>query len=179
MQFGEQIKEARKALGLTQEQMANQLGISRQAVSNWENDRNLPDIEMLINMACTFHLSLDELILGGRNMANNNTKSPIANDSNPDSDLAQKLIRDGSEAQRSKWIAITVGIGAVLFAASICLFAMRATSPDITLTNGNIAESGFGYTAFGMLSFLASLITFLGVGASAIVRLIKNREKHA
>ena len=53
MNFGEQIKKLRKQKNLTQEQMASQLGISRQAVSNWENDRNLPDIEMLISIAVT------------------------------------------------------------------------------------------------------------------------------
>ena len=50
MDFGEQIKRIRKDLVLTQEQMADKLGVSRQAVSNWENNRNLPDIEMLIEM---------------------------------------------------------------------------------------------------------------------------------
>ena len=47
MNFGEQIKRIRKEQNMTQGQFAEKLGISRQAVSNWENDRNLPDIEML------------------------------------------------------------------------------------------------------------------------------------
>ena len=50
MNFGEQIKNIRSERKLTQEQMAAQLNVSRQAISNWENNRNLPDIEMLITM---------------------------------------------------------------------------------------------------------------------------------
>ncbi|MDY2627183.1 MAG: helix-turn-helix transcriptional regulator [Lachnospiraceae bacterium] len=61
MNFGAQIKKMRKERKLTQEQMAKELGVSRQAVSNWENDRNLPDIEMLILISRVFHISLDNL----------------------------------------------------------------------------------------------------------------------
>ena len=64
MKFGEQIKAIRKESGLTQEQFAAKLDVTRQAVSNWENERNLPDIEMLIRISRTFHVSLDRLILG-------------------------------------------------------------------------------------------------------------------
>lgn len=62
MNFGDNIKKVRTERNLTQQQMADKLLVSRQAVSNWENDRNLPDIEMLINIALTFEVSLDELI---------------------------------------------------------------------------------------------------------------------
>ena len=98
MNFGEQIKKLRKQKNLTQEQMASQLGISRQAVSNWENDRNLPDIEMLISIAVTFQISLDDLILGGRDMNN----------------MTEKLIKDGSENRRAKMNLISTCIGAAL-----------------------------------------------------------------
>ena len=50
MDFGEQIKSIRQKEKLTQEQFAMKLNVSRQAVSNWENNKNLPDIGMLILM---------------------------------------------------------------------------------------------------------------------------------
>lgn len=53
-----------------QEQFAEKLNVTRQAVSNWENNRNLPDIEMLILIAQTFHISLDNLILAGNKEMN-------------------------------------------------------------------------------------------------------------
>ncbi len=68
MEFGDKIKELRRQNKLTQEQFATKLTVTRQAVSNWENNRNLPDLEMLILISTIFHLSLDELILGGNNM---------------------------------------------------------------------------------------------------------------
>lgn len=62
MSFGEQIKNIRKKEKLTQEQFAIRLNVSRQVVSNWENNKNLPDIGMLILISNVFHISLDALI---------------------------------------------------------------------------------------------------------------------
>ena len=59
MEFGDQIRNIRKKENLTQEQFAIKLNVSRQAVSNWENNKNLPDIGMLILMSDVFQISLD------------------------------------------------------------------------------------------------------------------------
>ena len=75
MNFGTQIKMIRKENQLTQEQFANQLNISRQTVSARENNRYLPDIEMIVEIAKTFNLSLDDLILG-----NTVVKDKLVND---------------------------------------------------------------------------------------------------
>lgn len=62
MTLGEKIRSLRKTAGLSQEAFAEQLGVSRQAVSKWENDNGLPETEKLINMAKLFGVSLDTLI---------------------------------------------------------------------------------------------------------------------
>nr|WP_260983158.1 helix-turn-helix transcriptional regulator [Lactobacillus johnsonii] len=48
MEFAEQIKRLRKENNLTQEEMVKKPNITRQAIFNWENNRNLPDFEMII-----------------------------------------------------------------------------------------------------------------------------------
>ena len=50
--------------------MAQKLHVTRQAVSNWEHGKNLPDLGMLVEIARTFHVSLDWLILGGDDNVN-------------------------------------------------------------------------------------------------------------
>ena len=57
MNFDEKIIKIRKDNNLTQEEMAEKLNVSRQAISNWENKRNLPDIEMLIIISKIFSIS--------------------------------------------------------------------------------------------------------------------------
>ncbi|MGR5970058.1 helix-turn-helix transcriptional regulator [Bacillus paranthracis] len=49
---------------LTQEQFSKKLNVSRQTISSWENNRNLPDLEMVVTIAKMFNISLDQLILG-------------------------------------------------------------------------------------------------------------------
>lgn len=62
MTLGEKIRTLRKKAGLSQEALAEKLGVSRQAVSKWENDNGMPETEKLIAMAKLFDTSLDDLI---------------------------------------------------------------------------------------------------------------------
>ena len=60
--LNEKIKELRIALNLSQVKLAEALGVSKQCVSNWENDNIQPSIEMLIKLAQFFRVSCDYLL---------------------------------------------------------------------------------------------------------------------
>jgi len=60
--FGDQIKALRKSHNLNQVQLAQKLDVSKQTVSNWENNNILPSIEMLIKIARFFSVSTDYLL---------------------------------------------------------------------------------------------------------------------
>ena len=62
MSLGEKIREKRKQAGFSQEQLAEKLHVSRQAITKWETDKGIPDIANLIAISDEFGLSLDELI---------------------------------------------------------------------------------------------------------------------
>ena len=62
MNLGEKIKECRKQAGFSQEQLAERLNVSRQAITKWETNKGIPDIANLIAISDEFGLSLDELI---------------------------------------------------------------------------------------------------------------------
>lgn len=65
-QIGRQIAENRRAKGLTQEQLAEEFGVSPQAVSKWENGASCPDILILPQLADFFGITVDELLRGPR-----------------------------------------------------------------------------------------------------------------
>lgn len=62
MEIGQKLKESRTAAGLSQEALAQQLGVTRQTVSSWEKNRSYPDIGSLIKLSDLYGLSLDELL---------------------------------------------------------------------------------------------------------------------
>lgn len=62
MNFSEKLKEIRKNEGLSQEQLAEKIGVSRQAITKWETGKGLPDVENMIIIAEIFKTTLDELL---------------------------------------------------------------------------------------------------------------------
>ena len=60
--FGDRIKSLRLSYNLSQVQLANQLKVSKQTISNWENNNILPSIEMLVKIATIFSVSTDYLL---------------------------------------------------------------------------------------------------------------------
>lgn len=62
MTLAEKLKFLRKQAGMSQEQLAEKLGVSRQAVTKWETDAGIPDIENVITISALFDISIDELL---------------------------------------------------------------------------------------------------------------------
>lgn len=137
MNFGEQIKKIRSENGLTQEQLTTQLNVSRQTISSWENNRNLPDLEMVVKIAKVFNLSLDQLILGG-------------------SDMEHKLIQDGSETNRAKINRSIIIIGSILLCiGAACLFLKGITVEYID--SEGFCMKAFSFSLLDSCSYSAAL----------------------
>ncbi|HGI4617621.1 TPA: helix-turn-helix domain-containing protein [Streptococcus agalactiae] len=64
MEIGQQIIRYRKQQALSQEELAEKVYVSRQSISNWENDKTYPDIHSLLLLSQIFQVSLDQLIKG-------------------------------------------------------------------------------------------------------------------
>ena len=68
MELGKQIKTYRQEARLSQEELANRIYVSRQTISNWENDKSYPDVNSLVLLGEVFHISLDKLVKGDIDM---------------------------------------------------------------------------------------------------------------
>ena len=64
MEIGKKLKEARLNRDLTQEVIAEKLNVSRQTISNWENEKSYPDIISVIELSNLYSISLDDLLKG-------------------------------------------------------------------------------------------------------------------
>jgi len=147
MDFGMQIKKLRSSHKLTQEQLALKLNVSRQTISSWENNRNLPDLEMVVQIAKIFEISLDQLILG-------------------DPTMTSKLMKDGSDMRKAR-ISLIITI-AMLLGGVICfgLFMMIGSTVD----SSGILHEPFFLVPIGYLFLLMGII-------SGVVYLIQRIRK--
>ena len=68
MEIGKKLKNARIEAGLTQEKAAEKIDVSRQTISNWENEKSYPDIISVIALSDLYSVSLDELLKGDQKM---------------------------------------------------------------------------------------------------------------
>lgn len=68
MNVGQKLKESRTKSKMTQEQVAEKLFVSRQTISNWENEKSYPDIISVIKLSDLYSISLDELLKGDEKM---------------------------------------------------------------------------------------------------------------
>ena len=145
MRFEEKIVELRKQKGLSQEELAEQLGVSRQAVSRWELGQTLPDIPNLLQLCELFGVSSDYLV---------KDEEQVAAKSDQNAKTIAKLTREREkvryQARRyyytawaallmatgflvssvidSRWICFGIGIGQVMGACIIWILYSRAVS---------------------------------------------------
>ena len=77
--FAIQLAKLRKDAGLSQAQLADQLQVSRQSVSKWENGTVLPDIDRIIEISNILQVSLDELVLGKQKVAETSMINKLVN----------------------------------------------------------------------------------------------------
>lgn len=71
MDLGSRIKTEREKLNLSQDELAQRMNISRQAISKWETRKSYPDIEKILQLSNIFNLSLDELVKGDKDFQEN------------------------------------------------------------------------------------------------------------
>lgn len=107
MQISNRIQKLRKEKGLSQDQLAGEIGVSRQAVSKWESQQSLPDVEKLIALSDYFGVSTDYLLKG----TENNIGSPYKN-----------------EKQNKKSDYLFPIIGKILYMASAFFIALELIS---------------------------------------------------
>lgn len=74
MNVSDRIRELRKIKGISQDELAEKLGVSRQAISKWENEQSIPDIDKIIMLSDYFEVSTDYLLKGVEPVKSMNNK---------------------------------------------------------------------------------------------------------
>lgn len=122
MTFGGRLQQVRKAAGLSQEQLGELVGMSRQAVSKWETDQAAPDIETLARLCGVLGVSADELL--GREVP------PRRAENAPPSGGLEECVRVNAAKRcfTAGWITVLVGM--VLLVAELFSLLLLQTRDD-------------------------------------------------
>lgn len=141
MEFSAQIKKIRTDNQLTQEQLAQQLNVSRQTISSWENNRNIPDLEMVVSIAKLFNISLDQLILG-------------------DDIMREKLVKDSSEVKKAKinMVSVILFLLGVLSLTAKSIIGAKVGNDGVLQEPFVLLPLGYLLVAVGIIIFIVTLI---------------------
>ena len=139
---GKNLKNIRKKNDLTQDELAEKLSVTRQAVSNWENGKTEPDIETLTNISQIFDISIDELVDG---------------------------IPKGIKELRGKKSHLYIGIGFTVFYVISSLLMIIFEKPLHDYVNSTYDVF---YSAFSVLVWKPLTVVSAGIGISALISYI-------
>lgn len=146
MNLGEKLQLLRKAKGLSQEQLAVELGLTRQAISRWELNDTLPDTENVIRLARFFGVSTDYLLLDeveGKNRPVSPVQdTPPQQGTPPAADPGQTRLRT----------SVVGGLFDCAIGLISCLFALHLSSPGLLAVG--LMEQAVGVFLFELMGVL-------------------------
>ena len=160
MTLGQRIQKGRKEAGLSQEELAEQLGVSRQAVSRWENDNGYPEMEKIIRLSQIYQVSLDYLV-------GNEQEKPGEDISEKGWYVSNELAESFLAHQKSKFIKIGIcfllacvssvfsymnmynNVGDVISTfKSLAGIVQVQTFPSICFTNSSVVPTSIIFPSF-------------------------------
>lgn len=131
MSFGERLQEVRRKNGLTQEQFAEELNVSRQAVSKWESSRGYPEIEKILYICNRYRVGVGELFADEVPPAPREaekSEAPAAVETLPAGNLRSAVSGFlNNLSPKNKWLAVGVLAGVACLSALIALFLKGGT----------------------------------------------------
>ena len=146
MRIGKFIAESRKALGLTQRQLADTLDISDKTVSKWECGKGLPEVSLMLPLCRTLGISVNEMLSGERLDEGNYKERAEEN--------MMDLIKENAENKKRMALSVICGVITVIAVCSLITIASYLPLPVIVRI---------------LLIILAFATAVAGIGAAAVL----------
>lgn len=162
MNFGKNLQKFRKARGLSQEELAEKMGVSRQAIGKWESGGGYPEAEKLIELSEVLGCSMDALVRGEADESKDGATRSGSSDLSAVTDTPVKAEYVRLMNKFSKWIAVAIG-----------LILLGVT--------GLVAMSSFGeyYADYGVVLMLGFVMVSVPIFVVRGMEMGSFKEKHS
>ena len=170
MKTGSLLRELRKEKEMTQEQLAEKLNVARRTVSRWETGSNMPDLDVLIELADFYNVDIREIIDGERKQVNMDTETMDT----------LKKVADYAEEERkllARRMWDLTAAGCVMFWTFMFLYT---TGLSETGSWGNLADFALGLTGASMvlnLMYCSGRLERIRAWKLKLFREMKSRKK--
>ena len=180
IKVGAFLKDLRKEKGITQEQLAEELGVSGRTISRWETGKNMPDISLLVEIAEFFDVSIPEIIKGERKSENMKEETKEVVETMSDYAKAEKeqliksfrnmsiiglvallvymVMRETGVYDRNIFLQYTYGISESLIYVTVVMFPLYTTGllSKFRINRGNYKSSSVPWTVMKVLGFIVA-----------------------
>ena len=176
MKLGENIREKRKELKLSQEYIAEQLGVSRQAVSKWETGQTDPTAKNLVELAQLFGITVSELVESDKQTQGNQSEKPAKNAvfrKNMEvmvvSFYTGAVIMTGIKTN-DRGFYIFADLMVLIFAIAMCVNIMRLS--EAVRLKMALKELAYCITVYCVMTFLTPVIGNVFSGAIVCILML-------
>lgn len=180
IKVGAFLKDLRKEKGITQEQLAEELGVSGRTISRWETGKNMPDISLLVEIAEFFDVSIPEIIKGERKSENMKEETKEVVETMSDYAKAEKeqliksfrnmsiiglvallvymVMRETGVYDRNIFLQYTYGISESLIYVTVVMFPLYTTGllSKFRINRGNYKFSSVPWPVMKILGFIVA-----------------------
>ena len=180
IKVGAFLKDLRKEKGITQEQLAEKLGVSGRTISRWETGKNMPDISLLVEIAEFFDVSIPEIIKGERKSENMKEETKEVVETISDYAKAEKeqliksfrnmsiiglvallvymVMRETGVYDRNIFLQYTYGISESLIYVTVVMFPLYTTGllSKFRINRGNYKFSSVPWPVMKVLGFIVA-----------------------
>jgi transcriptional regulator with XRE-family HTH domain len=180
IKVGAFLKDLRKEKGITQEQLAEELGVSGRTISRWETGKNMPDISLLVEIAEFFDVSIPEIIKGERKSENMKNETKEVAETMSDYAKAEKeqliksfrnmsiigliallvymVLRETGVYDRNIFLQYMYGISESLIYVTVLMFPLYTTGllSKIRINRANYKFSSFPWPVMKVLGFIVA-----------------------
>lgn len=106
MEFSNRLYQLRKQKGMSQEELANRLNVSRQTVSKWEVGDSTPDMEKLVAISDLFEVSLDQLVMGKEPVTGKSGEKPTLDKSEFLNVMNEKVLTEENKKKTKRGLKV-------------------------------------------------------------------------